>query len=299
MTRRRKSSPAEDVTDLIALLPWWVGVALALVSYLILSTIAAKPVSIPTQPGQMSGLVTHAIWKGLATGGQYIVPLICLLGAGLSAIKRQQRKRLVNDTAQSQAADALNGMRWQEFEILVGEAFRLKGFLVAETGGGGADGGIDLVLSKPVQNGREKYLVQCKQWRALKVGVDVVRELYGAMAAHGAAGGYVVTSGRYTPEALRFAEGRNVTLIDGPQLQRMIREARGASGAPRPSPPAAKPPSAVPPMHAATADRSLAPECPQCGNHMLKRTARRGGSTGNRFWGCSAFPACRGTRPMT
>lgn len=36
MSRRRKSSPAEDLMDLVAMLPWWVGVALAIVLYLIL-----------------------------------------------------------------------------------------------------------------------------------------------------------------------------------------------------------------------------------------------------------------------
>ena len=53
--------------------------------------------------------------------------------------------------------------------------------------------------------GGEKFLVQCKQWRAFKVGVEVVRELYGVMAAKGAAGGFVVTSGRFTDEAAAFA----------------------------------------------------------------------------------------------
>jgi restriction system protein len=33
--------------------------------------------------------------------------------------------------------------------------------------------GVDLALTK----GTEKFLVQCKQWKAYKVGVDVVREL--------------------------------------------------------------------------------------------------------------------------
>jgi restriction system protein len=37
------------------------------------------------------------------------------------------------------------------------------------------------------------------------VGVDVVRQLYGLMAAHGATGGFVVTSGRFTDEATAFA----------------------------------------------------------------------------------------------
>lgn len=36
-----------------------------------------------------------------------------------------------------------------------------------------------------------------------------------------------------------------------------------------------------------------APACPECGNPMRLRKPRSGGKT---FWGCSNFPACRGTR---
>lgn len=63
----------------------------------------------------------------------------------------------------------------------MGEAFRMQGYRVVETGGNGPDGGIDLILRKD----REKYLVQCKQWKAFSVVVPVVRELYGVMAAKG------------------------------------------------------------------------------------------------------------------
>jgi restriction system protein len=128
----------------------------------------------------------------------------------------------VSNVAQAKGADALDGMSWREFESLVGEAFRLQGFGVVETGGGGADGGVDLVLSK----GGEKFLVQCKQWKAYKVGVDVVRELYGVMAARGATGGFVVTSGSFTEDAKAFADGRNVKLVDGQRLFSMIRQAK-------------------------------------------------------------------------
>ena len=82
-------------------------------------------------------------------------------------------------------------MGWREFETLVGESFRQQGFVVTETGGSGADGGIDLKLRKD----NEVFLVQCKQWRAYKVSVQIVRELFGVMAAQGATGGFVVTSG--------------------------------------------------------------------------------------------------------
>jgi len=81
---------------------------------------------------------------------------------------------------------------------------------------------VDLVLTRPGKNGGEKFLVQCKQWRAFKVGVDVVRELYGVMAARGATGGFVVTSGRFIEDAIKFASGRNVALVDGPKLQGLL-----------------------------------------------------------------------------
>jgi restriction system protein len=38
------------------------------------------------------------------------------------------------------------------------------------------------------------------------------------------------------------------------------------------------------------------PNCPSCGKTMVLRTARQGKLSGSRFWGCSGFPECRGTR---
>lgn len=291
MARRKKSSTADDLLELVAMLPWWAGVLLALVSYFVLHNIASQPVVAPTQPGQMGAMVTQSIWKSLATAGQYLVPFICLLGAVTSAWRRRERKNLLADVARSKATDALDGMSWREFEMLVGEGFRLQGYQVLETGGGGADGGIDLVLTKPGKNGGEKLLVQCKQWRAYKVGVDVVRELYGVMAAKGATGGFVVTSGRFTDEAISFASGRNVTLVDGPKLHGLLRQAQ--AGANRS--PAQKP--AVPVAHAPSPS-AQALDCPLCAKPMVRRTAKRGANAGNEFWGCTGYPACRGTRPI-
>lgn len=44
-------------------------------------------------------------------------------------------------------------------------------------------------------------------------------------------------------------------------------------------------------------DRSAVPHCPICGSAMRLRTARQGPHAGQAFWGCSAFPDCRGIRP--
>ena len=149
------------------------------------------------KPGDFNGLVIRSVMQGLATALQYIIPVIGIAGAGLSLWRRRQRQGLVTHVSQSKAADALDGMSWREFEVLVGEAFRLQGFRVAETRGGGADGGVELVLTRE----GARFLVQCKQWKAYKVGVEVVRELFGVMAARGAGGGLVVTSGTFTNDA--------------------------------------------------------------------------------------------------
>jgi restriction system protein len=280
MARNKKSSPLEDLVDLVALMPWWVGCVLALVSYLLLHGVAAKGAVTSTQLGAM---MTQSIFLGLASVGQIAVPMICLIGAALSAFGRSKRKGLVSSVVVSSSANALNNMSWQEFELLVGEGFRQQGYQVFENGGGGADGGVDLVLRK----GGDKFLVQCKQWKAYTVGVTVVRELYGVMAANGAAGGFVVTSGCFTDDAKAFANGRNITLMDGEALFKLIKQPASTR-------------ATQPPPYAETVSPKAAttPSCPICSKTMVQRVAKRGGSSGNAFWGCSGFPACRGTRQV-
>ena len=38
--------------------------------------------------------------------------------------------------------------------------------------------------------------------------------------------------------------------------------------------------------------------CPSCGQPMILRTSKRGANAGNQFWGCSTYPACKGTRKV-
>lgn len=49
---------------------------------------------------------------------------------------------------------------------------------------------------------------------------------------------------------------------------------------------------------AALAASGTAPTCPKCGKPMRERTAKRGTNAGKRFWSCTAYPACSGTRPL-
>ncbi|MEC4723295.1 restriction endonuclease [Noviherbaspirillum sp. CPCC 100848] len=285
MGRKRKSSPAEDLLDLISMLPWWGGVALAIVSYLVLRRLAAPVPMMQTQPGQIGQMVSGIFKQTLAYYGQFILPTLCLIGAAISAFKRNQRSNLIADVSASSAVNVLEGMTWREFEMLVGEAFRLQGYQVVETGGNGADGGVDLVLRKD----NEKFYVQCKQWKAYKVGVEVVREMYGVMAAHGATGGFVVTSGRFTDAASQFALGRNLKLVDGPALMKLIEHAKSNRTAAVKTDVNVKTPMKT---------KLTAPSRPHCAETMVQRSAKRGAHAGQSFWGRVAYPSCKGIRPF-
>ncbi|MDD2337742.1 MAG: restriction endonuclease [Geobacteraceae bacterium] len=277
---RDKNSLIEDLFEIASKLPWWADVLLALVSYLALHIYSASPVGTLTGPGQMGTIVVKSFARTLATFGQFIFPFVFLLGAIISFINTRKQKQLYENVATSQKISALGDMGWKEFEMMISEFFRRRGFNASLTGDG-ADGGVDIVLKK----GSEKYLVQCKQWKAYKVGVPQIRELYGVIAAEGATGGYFVTSGEYTSEARKFAEGKNIRLIDGQKLTNMIKEVRQSN------------PSTINNSEAKIWNERER-ECPDCGASMVKRIARKGANAGKEFLGCSNYPKCHGTRAL-
>jgi hypothetical protein len=45
---------------------------------------------------------------------------------------------------------------------------------------------------------------------------------------------------------------------------------------------------------AVASQSNSAPVCPKCGNEMILRTAKNGVIQGEKFWGCSKYPSCRG-----
>lgn len=285
MGRKKSGSALDDMLEIASRLPWWLGVIFALVSYVALSWVAGQPAAVQdASPGHVHTLVVATLAKTFAQIGQYLLPAIFLMGALVSLIRTKKNERLITTATGPDAAQAIAGMSWREFELLIAEAFRRRGFNVQDRGGQGPDGGVDLVLAK----GAERHLVQCKQWRATKVGVAVVRELYGVMSAEGAAGGFVVTSGAFTPDAVEFARGRNIQLLDGTQLIQLLEAGKQAPAPTRPAPALFK----------QDEQNRLVPTCPKCHAEMKLRQARKGPQAGNQFWGCTRFPDCRGTLPF-
>ena len=272
-----------DLMDLASKLPWQVGVGLALLSGIVFHVIAIKTTSMttPSNVADLGSVVVYQFTHVFATIFQYLVPAGLVIGATASFIKRARRQSLFTK-AHSNPMATISSMTWQQFEMLVGESFRRRGFAVAERGGNGPDGGVDLILSRA----GERYLVQCKHWRARQVSVTVVRELYGVMAAQGAAGGYVVAAGQFTKDAREFADGRNIQLADSDSIAELIADSGLGSTA------IASQPIALP-VAKAGGTKVVAPTCPRCGTAMVQRVAKQGQYAGLAFWGCGQYPQCR------
>jgi restriction system protein len=283
MASSRGSGAFVDLLKIGSKLPWKASLALAALSFIALHILAAVFASPPTvaTPADLGRVAIHQVIYMGAFFFQFVMPSAFLIGATLSFSKGAEAIRLFDETRAAQCP-AVSSLTWQQFESLVAEGFRQRGFRVTEKGGAASDGGVDLILAR----GTERFLVQCKQWRAQKVPVTIVRELYGVMAAQQAAGGYVVTSGRFTRDALAFAQGRNIELIDGKTLQELLRHSNNRACAS----------ARAPVTHSALAST---PACPRCQEPMVARMAKRGANVGNEFWGCRRYPKCKATLAKT
>ena len=261
MARRRKSDGDEFLDSLVAA-PWWASIVVGFICYLALRFLLPALFGGDRMVGSLVVSLSQFAWLAVL----FVIPAI------LSALRSGGRRRMLD---RQTSIESIRELPWKQFEHLLGEAYRRQGFTVSENEGAGADGGIDLTIRRS----GETYLVQAKQWKTYKVGVKVVREMLGLVAAHGATGAIVVCSGDYTAEARDFAAKNPVELVDGAALLTMIRSVQStAAGIP-----------------AAAINAPDERTCPSCGKAMVLRTAKRGANAGGQFWGCSGYPQCRYT----
>ena len=283
MSTKPSHRPEPTLRERVVGVPWWVWVGAAVLSHVALR-VAAGP-------------------EGSAAL-QYLVPALFIV-AGAAALRLRRTAGTVPGS--TTASVDVQTLRWREFETLVGRAFELQGYHMNETGAASSDASIDLLMRKE----RQTYLVHCKAWRAEKVNIETVQAARAAMQAHGAVGGFVLSAGRFSREAIAAASSYNIRAVDGPALQALLLQGRSqaarserAQGDATDTEPArlealapaaarvAKVPAATP----AAASAELVLPCPLCGGDMKQRLAKRGVNAGQYFWGCVRHPECRGTR---
>ena len=94
--------------------------------------------------------------------------------------------------------------------------------------------------------------------------------------------GYFITTGSFSEEARKFAVDKPLVLIDGEGLADFARIAESTDAAQEWS-------------SAQNSPCKMGYTCPVCGAHMVLRTVEDNSHSVAQFWGCSLYPACRGT----
>lgn len=189
--------------------------------------------------------------------------------------------RRVEGKVTSAATPAFDALRRDQCDLLVGEIFRRAGYTVELSAAAAQDDGIDLTLRRD----GETILVQCKHWNTPRVSEREVREFYGAMMANGAPRGVFVTTGGFARDAIEFAEGKQIELMDRAALE------ESTAAVARPGENFCAISEWI--GEFSTHSRIFDPECPICQGSMVIRHNRANGAAS---WSCRNHPRCPGRR---
>jgi restriction system protein len=221
---------------------------------------------------QLGGQAAH--WA------QYIVPGLLLVAAVFLGRGDDERRRSShhprpalsthNPHISLMKVDPFRAMTEDEFHLLLKKFFIRNGFTIEPLPSALGDG-VDLLLSK----NSKLFVAQYRHWREHRVDVPKVREQYTVMQAAKAHGVYVITTGEFSYKAIQFAEDKNISLIDGLKLRRLVKKAS--------------------PTAPSDDGQDQSPLCPLCAAEMLIRTGTDSDGRDKRFWSCSNYPKCLGT----
>lgn len=284
MASRKKD---EHLLLIISKAPWWVGMLIAAISFVILRW--ALPSMFGRDPiGKMlaSVSVSISLWISLAFAlagivaawrqfsGSRNVPTSSAGWRSLNTAPKHREVQVapVSDTPTAFTISLLRELDWKRFEEVSAELFRALGFR-AETLTHGPDGGIDVKLYKP-DGTVPVAIVQCKAWSTRLVGIKPLREMLGVMAHEKIAEGIFLATGNFTSEAIDFAKANHIDTVDGEQYLKMIGKLSDEAQQRL--------------LHLATDGDYRTPSCPSCGIKLIRRASERGD-----FWGCTNFPKCR------
>ncbi len=173
--------------------PWWVSIVLAA------GIVGAARFTVPE---------VYTIYAFFAA-----LPFIVIGGvAGWRQLRAPSAARVAD------ALEAVRAMSWGDFSGALADALRDDGYAVSRLTGAAAD--FELAKAGRIS------LVACKRWKAARTGVDPLRDLYDAKRAREANECIHVATGEITDGARAFASERNIRLIHGAELAKLLPRVR-------------------------------------------------------------------------
>ena len=179
----------ETLFHILSRQPWWISAVVAAILF----------------------GITQLVYPPVA----FFVALPFLLLAAFIGYKQ------LRGTAEVSVADklaALRDMPWENFSLVVSEAYRRQGYTVTEA----RDSAYDFELTK---SGR-RTLVSCRRWKVNSVGEAPLRALSAAVSRRDAYNGICIAAGDFSPKAREYAATQPITLLTGLELVKLIRIVR-------------------------------------------------------------------------
>ena len=139
------------------------------------------------------------------------IPFVVI--AIMAAYKQMRAPSDARVQAVTQAAAA---MSWAEFARTVEAGFQRDGCEVQRLQAAGAD----FALSKD----GHVAIVSARRWKAVRVGVEPLRELQAAREQRGAREAIYIALGDVSENAQQYARAQGVSLMAAPELTRLLRD---------------------------------------------------------------------------
>jgi hypothetical protein len=159
----------------------------------------------------------------------WVLTLLVVGGwAAVGAFTYRRRKQANLQELARMDLDDMIHMTPDEFEELVADLFRARGYWAQVVGGMG-DHGVDIEVRS---HDGVRAIVQCKRYAHDHwVGEREVRDLFGAFTHDGrAAKAYLVTTSTFSNAARRWAEGKPIKLMEGERLAEAMHEITASKG---------------------------------------------------------------------
>ena len=138
------------------------------------------------------------------------LPFICI-----SAYVVWKQLRAPGAGRVAKTLERLRAQSWDDFSREMLEAYQREGYKVVPLGDARAD--FELV------QGVYTTLVACKRWKAMRTGVEPLRDLQAAREAREAHHCVYVATGEITEQARAFASEKKISLLQAVELATLLR----------------------------------------------------------------------------
>ena len=178
--------PRNSLFSILSRQPWWVSALLAV--------------------GSFAGL------RLLIPEGMALFAALPFLGIAIYAAVQQLRRPGAKRIAKT--LERARGLSGEGFVAALETGFRRQGYDVTRM-----KGGAELVLRREGLT----TLVTCKRWKAMRAGIEPLREFEAATREHGVVGRMYVAVGEVTENARAFATEKNIRLVQEEELAQLLR----------------------------------------------------------------------------